>query len=100
MTLNDGVFSLWNGQQATKLLPCFFKETWLSMNSTMSVRFSTSSINGRGIIPLMLYAFYFIDITLPHYNSFYVARVELSVTRDFIILELMRYLAPTSILKN
>jgi hypothetical protein len=42
-TINDGVFSQWNGQHAEKLLPALFSGMYLEITSTISTRLSTSS---------------------------------------------------------
>jgi hypothetical protein len=42
-TMNDGVFSQWNGQHAEKLLPALLSGTYLEITSTISTRPRTSS---------------------------------------------------------
>jgi hypothetical protein len=41
-TMNDGVFSLWNGQDALKYEPAFLSGTYLPTSSTIFIRLSTS----------------------------------------------------------
>ena len=48
--MNEGVFSLWNGQHAWKLAPAFFSFTWRSITSTMSTRPSSAWMKSCGII--------------------------------------------------
>ena len=49
LTMNDGLFSLWKGQQAVNSWPCFFSGTRLSMSSTMSARLTSSSMKFCGM---------------------------------------------------
>ena len=42
-TINDGVFSQWNGQHAEKLLPALLRGIYLEITSTISTRPNTSS---------------------------------------------------------
>jgi len=44
VTTNEGVFSLWNGQHALKLVPCFFKSTKSDTTSNTLARSITWSI--------------------------------------------------------
>ncbi len=51
MTVNEGVFSLWKGQQAVYSLPFLFNGTRALMTSTISLRAIKSSIKFCGIRP-------------------------------------------------
>ena len=48
-TINDGVFSPWNGQHAQKLLPFLLRGIYLEITSTISTRPRTSSTSEFGI---------------------------------------------------
>ena len=56
-TTKDGVFSLWNGQQAIWLAPRFFKVTKYHTTSTICAASNILFTVSWGIILLLLYLF-------------------------------------------
>ena len=53
-TMNDAVFSRWNGQQALKFLPDFLSGIYADINSTISARPNISSNTASSIKPAII----------------------------------------------
>ena len=55
-TLNEGLFSLWNGHKPLWLVPARLSDTYSPMTCTMSVRSRISAILSSGISPKSSYS--------------------------------------------